>query len=148
MSRAAITDIVQEHLNGKRFHVYENSKDYSFCGDDHLNLVKEIKVLADKEKELRNCLIQNIMDKKKQLKEKALKDTNARKHILHLIDEPQDFLDAIIKKRLSVYIIRLFGDILDMSDQCNKVREEITGKSWKLCEHDLLPCHQRYIAWD
>ena len=128
LSRAAITDIVQEHLNGKRFHVYENLKDYTFCGDDHLNLIKEIKVLADKEKELRNCLIKNIIDKRKQLKEKALRDTNARKHIHHLIDEPQDFLDAIIKKRQSVYIIRLFGDILDMSDQCDKVREEITGK--------------------
>jgi len=42
LSRAAITDIVQEHLNGKRFHVYENLKDYTFCGDDHLNLIKEI----------------------------------------------------------------------------------------------------------
>jgi exodeoxyribonuclease V beta subunit len=128
LSRAAITGIVQQHLDGKRFHVYDGLKDYTFCEDDHLNLIKEIRVLADKEKELRNCLIQNIIGNSKQLKEKALNDTNGRKHILHLIDEPQDFLDAIIKKRSSGYIIKLFGDILNMSDQCDKAREEITGK--------------------
>ncbi|MEP6597111.1 MAG: UvrD-helicase domain-containing protein, partial [Ginsengibacter sp.] len=125
LTRSDIIAVIKQHLDGKRFHKYEDSEDYTFCDGDHLNFIKEIKILSDKEEELKRCLIKHIKDNGGKLKEKTAKDTLGKKAILHLIDEPQTFLDTIIKKRTSNYIVNLYGDILDKCDECDEVLEEI-----------------------
>ena len=126
LARSAIIDILKQHLDGKRFHKYDHLQDYTFCEDDHLNFIKEIKTLSDKETKLIKCLTQHIEDNRRQLKEKTAKDIHGKKNILHLIDEPEAFLNSIIKKRASGYIIKLYGDILEKCDGLYKVQEEIT----------------------
>ena len=53
LTRADIIAVIKQHLDGKRFHKYEDSHDYTFCDADHVNFIKEIKTLSEKEQELK-----------------------------------------------------------------------------------------------
>jgi len=124
LSRDSIIQVLKEHLDGKKYFGYAETEDYSFCEEDHQRFIGELRKLKANEEELRTCLNRHVVENAEDLKRISEGNSNARKHILHLIDEPESFVKALVEKRKSAYITNLYQDILDKCDECDAVLQQ------------------------
>jgi len=136
LSRKGITEIVKGHLSGKKYFDYNEDEKYSICEDDHLDSLQLLNYVKAKETQLFNCLIKTIENNKEELIRKSSSHTYAHVLVPLLEKSPQLFIDAILKKRKEAkvpgYLFKLFKDIMEQCDDCDKVKkeiEEITAKT-------------------
>lgn len=127
LSRKGVYDVVKEHLDGKRYFDYDAARDYTLCDDDHSGFISSIRKLKEKESELKECLIAYISDNKEDLRARTDGNRFARKSLLRLIDQPEQFGDAVNAKKGANYIIELYPDVLEQCGRCEEVAEEIKG---------------------
>ncbi|KAA8485349.1 DNA helicase/exodeoxyribonuclease V beta subunit [Arcticibacter tournemirensis] len=127
LSRDSILQVLKEHLDGKKYFGYAETSDYSFCEEDHQRFIRELQELKASEVELRTCLTRYVVDNAENLKRVSEENSNARKHILHLIDDPESFVQAVVEKRKSAYITKLYQDVLDRCDECDAVAGQRDG---------------------
>lgn len=125
LSREGISNVVKEHLDGKRFFDFRESEDYSMCDEDHQSFIKDIRALKVKEDQLKKDLLIYLKDNQEKLRAATEGSGHAKKAFLNLLDDPEAFLDALLKKRDSAYVIKLYQDILDQCDVCAGVTEEL-----------------------
>ena len=125
LNRQDIKNIVKQHLDGKKYHEYDVLKEYKLEPIFYKEIITEIEELLAKYTTLQAELVQYISDNNDSLKTRCLTNSHAKKGLLTLIDQPQEFVDALIKKRESAYILKLFSDILELIDDAAKVKDEI-----------------------
>ena len=125
LTRHDINNIVRQHLDGKRYHEYDHAKEYVLEPVLYKEIIKETELLLEKYTAIQAELIQYVIDNNEALKIKCTSNPHARKGLLSLVDEPQKFLDAVIKKQASAYIEKLFGDILERLFDAEKIKTEI-----------------------
>ena len=128
-SRNGISDLLKGHLSGKKYFNYTEGKEYSICEEDHLNSLKLLKEVKLKERELLEILIKSIEKNKQDIIRKASSNPHAKAFIPLLERSPQLFLTAFFEKRnkekVPAYLARLFQEIMDQCDDCDKVKKEI-----------------------
>ena len=127
LSQESITDVVKNHLAGKRFFKYDRQKEFTFCEADHLKFLEERDVIKEESEKLRAALIQSIKEDSKELKMKSGKNRYAKNGALQLIDEPEEFLSFILGRRKSGYINELYENILQKCDECEDAEDKIKG---------------------
>ena len=85
--------------------------------------------INEKVTELTKSLLKHIAQNKEEIKDKCESNSHAKKHVLSEVDNAEKFLKIILEKRASAYITKLFQDILDKWDECEKIENEITHHS-------------------
>ena len=124
LKREDIKNIVKQHLDGKIFHEYDGTQEYILDSIFYKKITQELEELSAKYAAMHASLLQYIVDNKIKLGEICATNTHAKKGLLPLLESPQDFLNAIIKKRDSAYILKLFDEILIHFEACEKVNNE------------------------
>ncbi len=125
LNRQDIKSIVKQHLDGKKYHEYDAATAYNLGSDIYLKIITEMEALSDRYLAMQMSLIEYIAEISLDLRKTCESDRYAKSALLHLIDSPQQFLDAVINKRASAYIPRLFNEILKRFDACEEVKKEI-----------------------
>ncbi|MEO5649067.1 MAG: exodeoxyribonuclease V subunit beta [Ginsengibacter sp.] len=126
LSQKAISSIVKEHLNGKRFHKYDGTREYFLNENDHLNFLKEIKEIHLKKLELGDFLFDFITNNAGLLKQKCTSNSYTNKNnIAELIDDPETFVEYLLEKRGLKNVEKAFVDtgIFDRLDEVGKIEE-------------------------
>ncbi len=142
LSRNGILDLLKGHLSGKKYFNYKEGREYSICEEDHLNSLKILKEVKLKEKNLQAILIKNIKENKEDIIRKASTNPHAKSFIPYLERSPQLFLTAFFNKRnqdrVPAYLSKLFQQIMNQCDDCDKVKKEIVEIAGKTIT--LLNC--------
>lgn len=125
LNRQDIKNIVKQHLDGKKYQEYDALKEYKLSPYFYKEVITEIEELIAKYAALQAALIQYIVDNNNAFKITCTANTHAKKGLLSLLDEPQNFLDAVVKKRGSDYIVKLFGEVLERIDEAAQAKNEI-----------------------
>jgi exodeoxyribonuclease V beta subunit len=128
LTRESIKQVVQEHLNGKKYFYYEADKTYGLCEEDQHKLIAELKAIKQKEEQLRQELNEYLLNNAANLRKIAEGNSPAKKAKIHEITDPEVFIETIIKKRGSAYIQQLYAEVLGKCDDCDKVLEDIKLK--------------------
>lgn len=118
LSRESIRQVVKEHLTGKDYFPFNAKNNYTLGDNDYPGFISLINELAEDDENIRNSLIQYIIDNSAQLKIASNGNRYAKKTVLPLIDTPFECLTYIIEKRGSDYVKDLFADVLEKSDEC------------------------------
>ena len=128
-SRKGIADLLKGHLSGKKYFDYKEGNEYSFCEEDHLNTLEVLKKIKLKEKELEDILIKSIENNKEEIIRKASSNQYAKAFIPFLETSAKAFLSLFYSKRkqdkVPAYLSKLFKEIMDQCDDCDKIRNEI-----------------------
>ncbi|HEX8357222.1 MAG TPA: UvrD-helicase domain-containing protein, partial [Segetibacter sp.] len=124
LSRADITAVIREHLAGKKYFEYDENESYSICDEDQVTFSKSIKELAEKDREIKECVYNEIVKNSDELKAVTEKDRFAKTSVLHLIDTPAEFVNHIVSKRSTGYINKLYGHIIAQHNECDELVEE------------------------
>lgn len=132
LTRESIKQVIQEHLNGKKYFNYEHDKDYSYCEEDHQKLIRELKEVKGEEEKLKQELYAYIESNEKNIRKISEANTHARKAGFHQFETSQQLVNDIVAKRGSDYIKKIFADILTRCDDCNKVVDDIAKKIQKV----------------
>jgi exodeoxyribonuclease V beta subunit len=125
LSRDGITQIIKDHLSGKKYFDYKADEDYMIREEDHLVSIKELNEANEKISELSECLVKHIVESKEILKEECEKNAYTKKNLLHLIDTPKEFLKFIIAKKDLQNVKKVFGTIIEKCDECETIENEI-----------------------
>jgi exodeoxyribonuclease V beta subunit len=124
LSRADIVSVIREHISGKKYFEYDENESYSICDEDQRSFSKTIKELAEKDKEIKECVYDHIRDNTDRLKSITEANKWAKMSLLRLIDTPAEFVDVVISKRGTGYIDKLYGDIIAQHGECDNLVEE------------------------
>jgi len=124
LSRDDIKNIVKTHLDGKSYHEFDPFQEYFLDAVLYDRTIKNLNEIAIKYVAEQLILLQYIGDNTETHRTKCTDNTYARRGLLHLVDNHQDFLNAVIEKRGSAYIPKLFQNILDRFDECEKCNTE------------------------
>jgi len=124
LSRAAIFSVVEAHVGGKRYMNFDATKDYTFSIQQYDELILSVNQLQLKEEQLRNCLVQHVIDNRESLTESCNRTAYTRNNVLHLFDTPVDLLALIKEKSNLVNILKVFGDLVERINECDAVLDE------------------------
>jgi exodeoxyribonuclease V beta subunit len=124
LSRAHIVAVIREHLSGKRYFEYDENESYSICDEDQASYASKIKELADKDREIKECVYDDIRKNADRLKFVTEAHKYAKASLLHLVDTPAEFVNLIVSKRGTGYIEKLYADILQQHGECDALVEE------------------------
>lgn len=120
----SIKKIVKEHLSGKKYLGFDETKDYAITKDARKLWLKELDILEEKENLLRTALHQHVVDNTDLIITKSSGNAYARNNTLPLLQSPQEFLNFIWSKRDKVNIIKVHSDIVERLTECELVTEE------------------------
>ena len=134
LTRQALSSILKEHLNGKRYMAYEEGKVYDCNEVTCASWMKELTDLKTTEEHLRNCLESDVAGMNAELKKKCEKG-NAKRYVLHRVDDVPNFLAYISEKRDSNYIDELFGHIIERIDECDEALNVYEAKAREVINH-------------
>ena len=129
LSRQSIQKVVAEHISGKRYFVYDHTKNYTVSQQDYPAMITLIEEIQLQNKTNAESLTQYVKDNKAQIKATCTADKSAKKYFLPLIDEPTLFIDSIVEKRdKSKYVKQIFSDILSLIDEQAAKQNENNNK--------------------
>ena len=123
-SRGSIMQIIKEHLSGKKYLGFDETKNYKITKEEKDEWMKELDRLEEKEQVLRNALSQYVVDNADQINTQCCGNSYARNNTLPLLQSPLEFLDFIASKRGLVNIIKMHSDIVERLTECEIVAEE------------------------
>jgi len=124
LSRSDITSVIREHISGKKYFEYDENESYSICDEDQESFSKTIKELAEKDKEIKECVYDHIRKNSDRLKSITEANRYAKTSLLHLVDTPADFVSLVVNKKGTGYIDKLYGDIIEQHSECDELVEE------------------------
>ncbi len=124
LKRSDIVSVIKEHISGKRYFEYDENESYSICTGDQVSFSNTIKELTEKDKEIKECVYDHIKKNSARLKIITESNHHAKARVLHLIDTPAEFLTTIISKKDKAYIDKLYGDIIEQHDECDKLAQD------------------------
>lgn len=131
LSRENICNAVKEHINGKRFFLYDGKEDYSFNDEEILN---EIELSKIEEERLKAKFYQFIEDNTERLNSIS-QVPHAKKSILKLNESIDSWLNAI-QKSVASYVNELYPDILEML-VIRKLEKQVLEKLIKKIIHNI-----------
>jgi exodeoxyribonuclease V beta subunit len=122
LTRKNITDVVINYINGKKFFVYEEGKDYTLDEQEVLATIAPLEAeLNQLNIELKNYVVNNI----ERLKTISQKNTKTKKKSLANFSDIDKCLN-IIATNDTKYIEKLYPDIIEKQEQANAINEQIT----------------------
>ncbi|MDB5247664.1 MAG: Exodeoxyribonuclease [Segetibacter sp.] len=124
LSRSDITSVIREHLSGKKYFEYDENESYSICDEDQESFSNTIKELAEKDKEIKECVYDHIRKNASHLKSITEGNRYAKTSLLHLVDTPAEFVNLVVSKKGTGYIDKLYGDIIEQHGECDELVEE------------------------
>ncbi|MDQ6815734.1 MAG: UvrD-helicase domain-containing protein, partial [Bacteroidota bacterium] len=124
LSRTDLQGVIKEHISGKRYFQYDENESYSICDEDQMKLSKTIKELGEKDREIKECVYENVRKNANHLR--SITDANkwAKVSLSHLVDSPPEFVNVIVGKKGTGYIDKLYGGILAQHSECDELVEE------------------------
>ncbi len=125
LSREHIKEIVKNHLDGKQYHSYDRTQQYTLTEKVYADVMAEMKELKVKYEELYHISVEYVINNKSQLTATCEGNTHARKNVLALVDKPEEFIQFIAANSSKVYIQKLFLDILNQCNDCKAVNDQI-----------------------
>lgn len=134
LTRENIIRIVKTHLDGKRYNAYDPLQENNLTPGYYTEIQIEIEQLAAQYELHKSILLQTIIDNKEVLKTTCLTNQYAKKSLLPLVDSPDEFLNYLVGKRESGYIIKLFGDLLAGWDECEAIYKQKINSIEKLID--------------
>lgn len=123
-SRNSIMQIIKEHLSGKKYLGFDETKNYEITKEVRNLWMKELAILDEKEQLLRTALCQYVEDNADQISNKCSGNSYARNNTLPLLQSPLEFLNFIASKRDLSNIIKVHSDIVERLTECEIVAEE------------------------
>ncbi|MBC7655145.1 MAG: UvrD-helicase domain-containing protein, partial [Oligoflexus sp.] len=124
-SRSKITSIVKEHLSGKKYLFFDESKSNSCLSEEQYQSYLEqiIKNEDDYKTEYQELTtyINNNLDELKNISEG---NGYARKGILPFLDNPENFIEVIKSKKTASYVQKLYPEILEKIDVLSEIEQE------------------------
>jgi exodeoxyribonuclease V beta subunit len=124
LCRADIVSVIREHISGKKYFEYDENESYSICDEDQVSFSNTINELAEKDKEIKECVYDHIRNNSNHLKSITEANKWAKASLLHLVDTPADFLNVVVSKKGTGYIDKLYGDIIAQHGECDELVEE------------------------
>lgn len=124
LKKSDIVSVIKEHISGKKYFEYDESESYSICHKDQLRSSETIKELTEKDKEIKECIYDNIKKNNSWLKTITENNYHAKTSALHLIDTPAEFLNLILSKKHKAYVDKLYGDIIEQHIGCDKLQQD------------------------
>ena len=126
LSRESILSITKEHINGKKYIDYDDTKTYNFTNVDYDNMLVTVKDLQLKEDEFRSHLYDYIKHNKQQIIDSSKGNAYVSKNILPDIDSPEEFVNAIWLKRELANVKKVFETtLLPQIKQCEDAHGEL-----------------------
>uniref|UniRef100_UPI0038902E82 UvrD-helicase domain-containing protein n=1 Tax=Arcticibacter sp. TaxID=1872630 RepID=UPI0038902E82 len=80
LSRASILNVVKEHLGGKHYMSFREEEVYSYCEDDHKEILRMFKQLKATEDTLRQCLVEHLDERAEEIQQLAMGNPHAKKN--------------------------------------------------------------------
>ncbi|MBU3713382.1 MAG: exodeoxyribonuclease V subunit beta [Ferruginibacter sp.] len=127
LSRVAIGAIVNEHMKGKKYFAYTNDKDYTLTPSVFSQFDFLIDEYENTKAILSEQLVKYVIENKEKLNQAALQDTYTQKNACHLLDEPEMFIDYIIKTK-SIKVKTVFSDVVNLLSENNQEQIENQNK--------------------
>ncbi len=124
LKRSDIVSVLKDHISGKKYFEYDENESYSLCGEDQVSFSATIKELTEKDKEIKECVYDHIKKNSARLKTISESNRHAQASVLHLIDTPAEFLNTIVSRKDKIYIDKLYGDIIEQHDECDKLIQD------------------------
>jgi len=124
LSRADIVSVIREHISGKKYFEYDENESYSICDEDQVSFSNTIKELAEKDKEIKECVYDHIRNNSDHLKSITEANKYAKTSLLPLIDTPAQFVNLVVSKKGTGYIDKLYGNIIAQHSECDELVEE------------------------
>ncbi len=124
LTRENIIDIVKNHLDGKRYNEYNAENKIDLNEAYYHTVVTAIENYTFQYEQEMTSLIKIIIDTNAALKDKCTGNAVAKKNMLHLVDKPEVFLEYIVAKQGSAYILKLFGDLLELWNKCETIKKD------------------------
>jgi len=132
LSRQSILNVVREHLGGKHYMSFREEDEYSFCADEHDEILRMLKELKASKDDLRQCLVEHLGERSEEVREKAMGNSYARKSLQEHFGNPEALLDAIVSKKGTGYIQKLFPDLLERQTECDDAAEKWNAEVFKV----------------
>lgn len=132
LSRQSILNVVREHLGGKHYMSFREDEVYSFCEDDHHEILRMLKQLKATEDDLRQCLVEHLDERAAEIQEKAMGNAHARRNLQEHFGNAEALLGAIVSKKSAAYIQKLFPDLLERHTECDDAAEKWNAEVFKV----------------
>ncbi|PRY48552.1 DNA helicase/exodeoxyribonuclease V beta subunit [Arcticibacter pallidicorallinus] len=132
LSRASILNVVREHLGGKHYMSFREDEEYSYCEDDHKEILQMLRQLKATEDDLRQCLVEHLDERAEEIQQLAMGNSYAKKSLQAHFGDSEALLSAIVSKKSTGYIQKLFPDLLERHDECDDAAEKWNGEVYKV----------------
>jgi len=132
LSRGSILNVVREHLGGKHYMSFREDEEYSFCEDDHKEILQMLKQLKATEDDLRQCLVEHLDERAEEIQQLAMGNSYAKKNLQAHFGNPEALLGAIVSKKSTAYIQKLFPDLLERHGECDDAADKWNGAVYKV----------------
>lgn len=124
-SRPKITSIVKEHLSGKKYLLFDESKSNSCLSEkQYQSYLELINQNQQKHKATYDELIIYVSNNVDELKEASEKNSYARKGLLPFLDHPDSFIQQITAKKTAAYVQKLYPEILEKVEELSLFEQE------------------------
>jgi exodeoxyribonuclease V beta subunit len=123
--KANMLEVLQNHLSGKKYPGYQETKNYAISRPLQEAWRKDIAALREKVNQQEEDLCAHITDNAASLKVACEGNTYAKKGLLQHLAIPSDFIAAIREKRTAAYITKLFPDLLAKIDELEAAENEL-----------------------
>ncbi len=113
-NRASITSVVNAHLEGNRYFIYDPKIDYSLSAKEYLSISTSLLEIQEEASNAWQALEQQVIQDADRLRSLIESNTYTRKaNFPALEDRPKVFLDFIWSKNDKAYVEKLFPDLLE-----------------------------------
>lgn len=119
-----IKKTANNHLSGTRYFAYEIGVNYTLTNDDFEATKLALNICQEKLDTETIALKDYIITNRLSITQACEGNTTARKNILPIVNDAELFLETIVEKRKSAYIINLFDEILIKYDALEKIKAE------------------------
>ncbi len=117
-SRNKITSIVKEHLAGKKYLFFDESKTNSCLSEEqYQSYLEQITQNGKLYKSSYDELLTYITNNVDELKEASEKNSYARKGLLPYLDDPETFIEQITAKKSTAYVQKIYPKVLEKVDE-------------------------------
>ena len=132
LSRAGILNVVREHLGGKHYMSLREDEEYAYCEDDHKEILEMLRQLKATEDDLRQCLVEHLDERAEEIQQLVMGNSYAKKNLQVHFGDSEALLNAIVSKKSTAYIQKLFPDLLERHDECDGAAEKWNGEVYKV----------------
>ncbi len=92
-------------------------------------MFKQLKATEDT---LRQCLVEHLDERAEEIQQLAMGNPHAKKNLQTHFGDPEALLSAIVSKKSTAYIQKLFPDLLERHDECDDAAEKWNGEVYKI----------------